>query len=1188
MALCKSNSAAGSIPKHEDGPSQDSQTILNALQRELGLIGDATDRDQVGLVVPGREEQTTTVGQHLSFPTRRTQNIGEPSRRPSPFSTIRSHLSSSIPDSSNLNLRAVQNLVSRHHATLKICTLDSRVHDNGGRDRPAKSGKKQITTMNGANAPPNVNPLSDSHDANSCSTGFAADLDDSKPIISRGGQITDIPASMPMASKTSVLVPAAAMNTVSHRSITDISQQTPTQVNEDRDYDNSYDVSNSSHEGIPDGHDEHTFTGPQTLHADDTGAVNFDNLSPIGRPSSQVSEDGGFETTKGGWRTTELRYDATFTPFKARAQAPETPALPKNPFGQRPNLGGAPLGASQMFGQTQFSSVAKRISPTSSRPSPHLFLNSISPNVMETSPLKNRANVSSPTDMRTSSPININDLPDTAPWVKDLEPILEQTSSNERAIEEEERIPESPTLQPRSSASRQPLAQYVSMHKSQERKGGESLIDLNDSESDDVYRKVERRYRAQKKREKASRELEKVRFASFQRRESCEEPLRKRMKTTEKNNERPSQPLQRADSRRSIIEKTPSSARDSQGALKSSMDALPALAQPTASVDDATTNTNLATREKKGVGRVTEYDVIPETSPAEASRDGRSRLPRSTEDELPELPELLESHPEEDMMKNTSGKGLSAGLTKRRPVGKVYGNKSRRPRNTVLFSSSTSEPITPSVQAISDNSVRIRNAAGNTALEAPGADVEPDGANGMTPNAAKTNRNETPSSDVNVPPDSTTPTPIRPGKIEGLKALMVNKLPVGQNSPTTCSTLTSIRTTPSRVSNFTSVTHGSPFSSRALRSSNSSPTKDRAQRRGLPLDGAPDSPRPITRAFRISTRISHVDSCSTDELQESPSRSAYDKAISDSKSGRMVKYWATPVQRSGRLFEGMVFGLSFQASKAKQQEREQLEAKIVQAGGTILEEGGFQSLFEPSTIMNTTSPVLEGGTSLKLTKTGLESGFTALIADSHSRKAKYMQALALGLPCLAHQWINACLSKSAIVDWEPYLLCAGPSAILGKAIRSRTLTPYSAVEARLYETVASRPRLLAGQSLLVVFDNKRSKKDDKEPYIFLAQALGPLVSRVFTTQQARDACAERLAAGTPFNWLYVDGATCTVDSVLTEPDKDGVKKSKRSRVGVKWAPWADNLRVLNDEVVIQSLILGRMIEESELGMMGSV
>jgi hypothetical protein len=285
----------------------------------------------------------------------------------------------------------------------------------------------------------------------------------------------------------------------------------------------------------------------------------------------------------------------------------------------------------------------------------------------------------------------------------------------------------------------------------------------------------------------------------------------------------------------------------------------------------------------------------------------------------------------------------------------------------------------------------------------------------------------------------------------------------------------------------------------------------------------------------------------------------------------------------------MVFAISMSADKESQKTRANLETKIKQAGGLILE-SGFEELFEPSSVMSTHDvPATANGASLSLSKAGLHYGFTALIADKHSRKVKYMQALALGLPCLAFQWVITCLNKGILIDWEPYLLAAGSSVVLGNAVRSRCLRRYDAAEARLIDMVDHRPKLLAGEKLLALVDDTRTRSEgkkkktdlEKRPYMFLAQALGPSISWVSTIQQAREFLDAQEKAGEPFTWLYMDESIGTVESVLTVSESTG-KKRRRSQ-----APSVTrNIRVLCDELMIQSLILGRMAEEDEMAYVG--
>ncbi|RDA88247.1 hypothetical protein CP532_0323, partial [Ophiocordyceps camponoti-leonardi (nom. inval.)] len=181
---------------------------------------------------------------------------------------------------------------------------------------------------------------------------------------------------------------------------------------------------------------------------------------------------------------------------------------------------------------------------------------------------------------------------------------------------------------------------------------------------------------------------------------------------------------------------------------------------------------------------------------------------------------------------------------------------------------------------------------------------------------------------------------------------------------------------------------------------------------------------------------------------------------------------AGPGKRRSGIFENMVFVLS-----TSDKQRKKMEAQIVRAGGSILDDG-FQPLFshddddddDDDEDEDEDDKDEDGNGNNKgqdrLRPVRPNCGFAALIAESHSRKAKFMQALALGLPCLAQQWVTACVAKGAVTDWEPYLLAAGSSAVLGNAIRSRVLTPFSASTARLADMVARRRRPLAGQSVL--------------------------------------------------------------------------------------------------------------------------
>lgn len=968
------------------------------------------------------------------------------------------------------------------------------------------------------------------------------------------------------------------------------SQQTPTQVNDDRDYSEYCDVVPSS----PVNNDTQSGSlEPQTLRDDDTGAVNF-ALSELNRPSSQVSEDAGFENTRGDWRhpdqTSQL--NAGQTPCRPLAGAFETPAVPKNPFGARPSIS-APLAGSQLFGQTQFSSAIKRISPTSSRPSPNLF-HSISP-IIETSPLKNRANVSSPTDIRTSSPQRLHDIPETSLQDEDGDPRGPETPLNSRSTGGE-MIPESPPSSdptpraqpPRSSGNTEPMTHYEPMKKSQERKSSEGAVASSvdsDSDPDDPIRRIERKKKIERKRAKAAEEMGRVSFIPMAKRESAEQPSRKRRRISAAL----SIPIHEQPQEKTVDAKTqelPTLVDDSQKGVASngtvpisSTKATPGNSAP--EKEQADGDGDLAMVDTQKV--TDEEDMIPATSPAPSLPPTEPSLPPTAppEDLLPsepELPKLIVD--DEDGPGEVHGDSEPSSLPPvRRRNMRTYGRSLRQTRKTPFVSSSNSDALVaetgPKPMSLSspprkpEAMATIECADGRGPATRKGTPDE--GAAKRGPRPKKASR----SIYADLPPPMTT----RSRRSEASPVTPAANRPIAQVLPTS-SSLSILSTTPDPSAKTTPGTQDSPGSQRAESVNFPSPADSRGLRKRGPRAGTKsESPPAATRSTRMAKRIPRLDSDSTDELHHSPAASVLERSLIHTKSSRSFRQSLAPVHRTCKLFDGMVFAISFQ-NQVKQQERTRLETKITQAGGTILAEG-FQDMFEHSSIMNTTSLVIDEEDALKLTRGGCESGFTALIADSHSRKAKYMQALALGLPCLAHQWITACLSKGAIVDWEPYLLCAGASAVLGNAIRSRTLTPYSAVDAKLAEVIDQRLRLLDGQRVLVVVDSKKSRNDAKEPYIFLATVLGPSISRVFSTQQARDVLQEHEKAGNPFDWLYIDKGTGTVEAVLGPTDvalPGNKRRRKSSQVPLK----VGNMRVLDDELVIQSLILGRIVEEDEM------
>lgn len=301
-----------------------------------------------------------------------------------------------------------------------------------------------------------------------------------------------------------------------------------------------------------------------------------------------------------------------------------------------------------------------------------------------------------------------------------------------------------------------------------------------------------------------------------------------------------------------------------------------------------------------------------------------------------------------------------------------------------------------------------------------------------------------------------------------------------------------------------------------------------------------------------------------------------------------------PRTSGDKLFSGMAFAVSFQPQQPGERDNayerrkdlsSDIEQAIIEGGGRLLS-SGFDELFSSTSLQLTSESSAADDdvqSSLGLVPSARNLGFTALIADGHSRKPKYMQALALGLPCISDRWITACIQKKAIVDWSTYLLCAGQSAFLRGAIRSRLLAPYAAEEARLVDVIERRSQLLADGKILLVM--KKSRQEDKKMmYVFLTQVLGASLVRAHGMAEAQEMIRGQELLGKPFDWVYVDENTGTVEDLLggapaAASATAGSRKRKRAvtpRVsGVK------KIRTLNDELVIQSLILGKMIEEDD-------
>lgn len=326
------------------------------------------------------------------------------------------------------------------------------------------------------------------------------------------------------------------------------------------------------------------------------------------------------------------------------------------------------------------------------------------------------------------------------------------------------------------------------------------------------------------------------------------------------------------------------------------------------------------------------------------------------------------------------------------------------------------------------------------------------------------------------------------------------------------------------------------------------------------------------------------------------------ETVSESVRRTPSERHSTPTSPSTRLarnihpFTGLFSGMAFAVSYVENENaKSRITRLVLENGGRILKDG-FNELFEytanvplaESSDPNST-PTSEP---FHLASAAEEIGFACLIADKHSRREKYMQALALNLPCISGRWVDDCAAQSRVLDWGMYLLPAGESLYLDGATKSRLLNPVPAQSSRLSDTIAGRPNLLNGQSVLLVMGKGRAE-EKRKAYIFLTYALGASkVERVFDLKSARTVLEQQAASGVDRDWDWIsvdddeqDAAQAMILGGSDEPQKPqparrGRKRKRPGPVGSRDCVPSVNTkaRIMGNEFLCQSLILGRLFE----------
>ena len=265
---------------------------------------------------------------------------------------------------------------------------------------------------------------------------------------------------------------------------------------------------------------------------------------------------------------------------------------------------------------------------------------------------------------------------------------------------------------------------------------------------------------------------------------------------------------------------------------------------------------------------------------------------------------------------------------------------------------------------------------------------------------------------------------------------------------------------------------------------------------------------------------------------------------SRSRRNLAVNRATAPAEPVG-IFSGMAFAISYDEA------RKSSLTRLIRTNGGIVLLDGFHEMFASEDM--THKPNFAN------------MGFTALLADRHSRKEKYMQALALNLPCLSGKWIESCVAKERVVDWQPYLLPAGESAVLDGAIRSRILPAMpEPSDAKMVDMIETRPSLLKNNA--AIFVTGRGKAEEKRrPFVFLTQAIGAgRIEKVADLNGAKTLLDDENGELEGCKWVFVDDSQISAAENLL-----------RGRQG----SYSGRVRVVGNEFICQSLILGSLVDD---------
>jgi hypothetical protein len=290
-----------------------------------------------------------------------------------------------------------------------------------------------------------------------------------------------------------------------------------------------------------------------------------------------------------------------------------------------------------------------------------------------------------------------------------------------------------------------------------------------------------------------------------------------------------------------------------------------------------------------------------------------------------------------------------------------------------------------------------------------------------------------------------------------------------------------------------------------------------------------------------------------------------------SRSRRKRVADSPPPSSAASSARGLFSSMAFAVSYGDNDRRKHLLRLIHDNGGVVLKDD-FLSLFEQDSFQ------------LKDKYSGLN--FAALITDRHTRREKFLQALALGLPCLSGMWIETSVENEKLEDSSLYLLPAGECTELEGAIKSRNLPlPANLDDLTLEETTASRKQVLAG-SRVVFHAGKGKAAEERAKYLPLIRALGPSHIEMVSDLTSISALVQA-AAGSPECIDYVvvhdkdqeaarDMLVPAVSTGAAKSRSKGRPKRQQSISKMEDEGAGLSVKIMCSEDIVQTLILGRL------------